>query len=496
MKNLKSKGLVAFGLASLCLIFTSQSIADNGGISATNATPKPWIVTSNGSSYVKFDHLGMVTIVGNVQYSTDITGRIKSWWTYPKMTNGYGIALKLPSLAAYKNGKTYSPGNRPKTINETVAMSIPSTVIASHAIGMCEFQAIQLRNKGLSNQQIFSQDREVSFEVVLEYSVDANGAGSSNPLMQAQLSPYIIKVRCAKWAGSTVPTTTNFDTGLVVSNAVMTHKTISALNGACKVKLTTRLTTNKRRRFIRFRYVSKSGKKSRIFKVRTGPLKRAHVTHTWNLVNSPGPLDGTDIHMEGVSPPFKSNVVAAYTQCSEAGPASLSGNQLRVLSAVMQSKMINAMNGACKVKLTTMLRANKPNSIIRFRYRSREGKQSKVFTTMTNPQKMASITHTWNIENAPSVFDGTTIRMIGTLPKFQSNIAVAYTECRQRTSAGTTIAGNPKKPTVNKSIRRSSNLAAPKNRPTNRKLNKFVAPKRRQRIRRLNKRIVPKNKTR
>ena len=325
MKSIKNSTLGLISLVGMLSMSMSSFSADIGKARINNAAPKPWVVLSNGQSYTKFNHFGMVTVVGNLQYDTGTAGRVKSWSAYPVLTNGYGIASQVQGLSAYKKSKSYSVGSRPKKINKTLPFSIPASKVKSAAISMCNWQANNLRKQGQSNKQIFSKNREVTFRATIKASVNANGAGSNNPIWEAA-APYIIKVRCAKWAGAKFPTAGGFTTSLKVIKASMKRKMISTLNGACKVKLTTAISTNKPNATVKFRYKSQSGKQSNVFTVKTKANKIAVVTHTWNVTNGPSVYDGTWIHMAGVSPKFKSNTVAAFTECKKGGPKGLKSN--------------------------------------------------------------------------------------------------------------------------------------------------------------------------
>jgi hypothetical protein len=325
MKNIKTRILGAISLLGLCSLIPLSSYADFGIAHITNYSPKPWVVLSNGQSYTKFNHLGMVTVVGRLKYDAGTAGRVKSWSTYPVLTNGYGIASQVPGLNAYKVSKSYSVGSRPKKVDKIIPFSIPAYKVGPSAVSMCNWQANNLRKQGLSNKQIFSKDREVTFTASMKASVSANGAGSNKAIWEASW-PKTIKVRCAKWAGAKFPTAGGFTTSLKVIKATMKHKMIVGLNGVCKVRLTTAISTNKPNATVKFRYKSQSGKRSRIFTTKTKGNKIAVVTHTWNVTNGPSVFDGTWIHMAGVSPKFKSNTVAAFAECKKGGPSGLKPN--------------------------------------------------------------------------------------------------------------------------------------------------------------------------
>ncbi len=319
--NTSISNLIGAAILGAAFMSVSQAQADTVAGFIYSSAPKPWVVLSNGQSYSKFNHKGMVSISGRLKYDTAVAGRVKSWWAYPVMKNGFGIA----NQDAYKKSKSYPSGSRPKKIDKKLTFSIPASKYASAAVGLCNLLAKQLRSQGKSNKQIFAQDRQVIFDPYLRYNVDASGAGSNKPSEEVQLH-HKITVRCAKWAGVQVPTASSLSTAFKVLKATMKYQMIVALNGTCKVKLTTAISTNKANQNVKFRYKSQSGKQSNIFTVKTAANKIAVVTHSWNITNMPSAFDGTWIHMDGVAPKFRSNTVAAYTECKEGGPDDLAPN--------------------------------------------------------------------------------------------------------------------------------------------------------------------------
>lgn len=311
---------VSFIAASLAM--SADAFADTGIGYVYNASPQPWIVLSNGQQYTKLDHNGLLSVLARLEYDTAVGGNVKSWWAYPAINNGYGIAAPVAGLDAYKQSKSYPIGERPDQIGKNLVYSIPVSKFNNAAVGMCNFLAGKLRDEGKSNKQIFGQNREVSFSASLVYDVDASGAGSGNPILQ-YVQPHKIKVRCQKWSGPAVDTANDLTTEFRVIKATMKHQMISTLNGACKVRLTTAISTNMANHTVKFRYKSQSGKQSKVFTVKTKGNKIAVVTHTWDISNGPSIFDGTWIHMQGVSPKFNSNTVAAFTECKEGGPTGM-----------------------------------------------------------------------------------------------------------------------------------------------------------------------------
>ena len=313
------------GAALLLAGMTAPALADVGDVRVTNFSPKPLVVSSNGQSYTKLKNLGNTNVQIRFEYDVGSVGRVKSWKVWPHITNGYGIAANLGNLEGYAYSKSYSVGNRPKVVDRTVAVAIPAALYKDHAVNMCNWLASNLRNQGLSNNQIFSQDREVHFDARADFKVSATGAGSNNALYQYNPA-YKIKVRCAKWQGTKVPLGGNasLKNPLHVKKATMQLKEIATMAGACAVKLTTAISTNTAGATIKYRYVHSSGKKSKVFTTKTAANKIAVVTHQWDIPNKSGPENGA-MQLVGVNHNFKSNVRHYSMKCTD-GPGGFKPN--------------------------------------------------------------------------------------------------------------------------------------------------------------------------
>ena len=176
MKRLAVKNSAAVA-AMLMALVPSLASADSGHAYITGTNPTVLKVKSNGQAYTKLDLLGNFSVSAKLKFDTGVTGRIKSWKAEPVMINGYGIATPVQGTSAYKQSKSYSVGHRPKSINKNLVFSMPSSMIKNAAVAMCNWRANTLRDQGKSNQQIFSQNQEVHFNVQLKASVDSMGPG-------------------------------------------------------------------------------------------------------------------------------------------------------------------------------------------------------------------------------------------------------------------------------------------------------------------------------
>ncbi len=298
----------------------SPALADFGSTYVTNFAPKPLVVKSNGQSYTKLDGGGLTNVQIKFEYDTGFSGRVKSWKVWPQMTTGIGIANDIGNLKTYGVGKSYGVGSRPKVVSKYVSANVPFATLAPHAVAMCNMLRDQLRGNGMSDKQIFSKDREVHFNAIAKYEVNATGPGApgSDGFFWEAQAPYKIKVRCAKWQGSQIPQAgAGLANPLHVLKATMNLQEQALMNGTCAVKLTTAISTNTAGATIKYRYVHSSGKKSPVFTTKTAANKIAVVTHTWDIPNGPGRERGM-MRMEGVSPNFKSNLRKYRMNCKSA----------------------------------------------------------------------------------------------------------------------------------------------------------------------------------
>jgi hypothetical protein len=176
----------------------TSAMADSVSGHVSNVSPSVWVVKSNGQDYTQIGHAGNATIQAKLVYDTGTAGRVKSWEAWP--TIGEGVHT-VAGTKFYRQFDSYGVGNRPKSLNKSLSFGIPFSMIEQKAVQMCNMQASGLRQKGMSNTQIFGQNRDMKIAVDLEFKVEATGAGSSNPIIEHS-PPRQVTVRCARWSGA------------------------------------------------------------------------------------------------------------------------------------------------------------------------------------------------------------------------------------------------------------------------------------------------------
>ena len=111
----------------------------------------------------------------------------------------------------------------------------------------------------------------------------------------------------------------------------------------------------------------------------------------------------------------------------------------------MQLKPIVVLNGTCKVATQTAIVASEGNATIKYRFTHSSGMKSGVFTTKTKANKIAVVSHKWDVPNGPGSETGW-FRIEGVAPKFKSNKALYSMNCGGKAPGG--LAPNPKKPKI------------------------------------------------
>ncbi|GEM_PF-690419 len=317
MKNPKIDRLV-MQLAGLLLLglVTHLGFADTGDGYVNSVNPNALTVASNGTAYTQLTNPPLsINIQAYLLYDTGIAGRIKSWWIQPKISNGYGIAYDLPGLEIYRESKSYPIGGRPKTLPYRPIYFNVSTAgqIQTQAVLMCNMLAGHLRDQGKTNAQIFSEDRWVQFKINVEYEVDANGPGSKKQIWEYS-PPKMLKVRCSRFKGSSIPTPGKLQDVLRVVKATMQLKEVALPNGVCRIDTTTAIVANRANAVVRYRFVDDKGNKSKVFTTKTKNNRIAVVKHAWDIPNGPGTEQGW-IRIVGVAPVFKTDDMPYSMQC-------------------------------------------------------------------------------------------------------------------------------------------------------------------------------------
>ena len=149
--------------------------ADAGKFSININGGEPLYVVSNGRHYTQMREKGLYNVVAHLEYDTGTAGRIRGYGLTPRMSSH--DSPTGPNLSYHSHKTTFPLGNRPRSIDKRVDLSFPMHEIEGWIVGLCNLAARTLRDKGLSNAEIFSKHQFLSVNVRVDYYVDATGAG-------------------------------------------------------------------------------------------------------------------------------------------------------------------------------------------------------------------------------------------------------------------------------------------------------------------------------
>lgn len=319
--------------AALAILLPASAMADSVDAEVVNLVSKQIIVESNGSSYHSVSHLANLVADARIRVDTGAVGRVKSWKLWLGLSNGNGDHVDFPTFG---KGKSYDAFQRPRRVDRTERLIVPSTMWKSFVLARCNELADDLRAQGLGNTAVFAQDRSLELAVIAHFDADTSGAGSNyfveGKPWEAHPKTQVI---CKKWPGASIP---QAGTSLGVTPAKVVNKGLSiyeqyGITGVCKIRLDGWITTDQKNTEVSFRYRNQEGKTSQVWSVNTGENKTATFSH-WYTINDNGfsesgvALAETGfVRMVGVSHDFKSAWAEYTMECVEGGPGSLTANE-------------------------------------------------------------------------------------------------------------------------------------------------------------------------
>ncbi|MCP3984965.1 MAG: hypothetical protein GY723_11285 [bacterium] len=175
MKMQLGRRIAAVSFAAMVLAGTAH--ADTGTAVVGYLATDEFKIGSDGYNYVSgVQNLslgGEVNATVHIDIDTDVGGAVKSWSTY-LLTARENLLWIHHSETPYS--MSYPIGSRPKDVAGNVPVSASFT---DTGVAHCNQLADDLRGQGLSNEQIFGEDRILPFAVRAGLSFDASGAGGS-----------------------------------------------------------------------------------------------------------------------------------------------------------------------------------------------------------------------------------------------------------------------------------------------------------------------------
>ena len=164
------RGLLAATVAAGSLA-AGPVAADTSSTHIVNVITPVIEIESDGQHYTKpAVALAQIAASANVALDAEISGRIKSFKVWLKFR---GETSNWADFPEHGHSETFPLHERPKSLNNNIFLSIPYGSHASYLVAYCNLQANALRHGGMSNTEIFAQDRplQVGLLSALEYEM-------------------------------------------------------------------------------------------------------------------------------------------------------------------------------------------------------------------------------------------------------------------------------------------------------------------------------------
>lgn len=359
LRTLKTPLLVS-ALMALAIPFASH--ADSVNAVVTQITPRHIEVVGNGEEYTLINPSPLSPSLSptiDIKVSSG-SGWIKSWQTWLMIKSSFAqIEFK-----DHKVSKSYPWYDRPKNVHKVLNdISIPESEYAPFFVQQCNQLISRLKNNlGLSNQQIFSQDRTLEFYATAKADADFTIGFPEFDSTGHSESGAKITLTCKKWQGPLIPTSDQSplvaeETVYVVTDSSLSLLPQSTLGGACNVTLSGVIKTLKPNAPVRFKYRHQDGhtgivKDSQVYEVSTDHTKTAMFSHQFDIKNLDGQDEHGTIQIIGVSPEFNTKKKLYELSCSTPSASGITtdlGPQAEIAYLIQERAMVG--NQSCPVKV-------------------------------------------------------------------------------------------------------------------------------------------------
>lgn len=325
----KWKSVAMIPMAAMCF-GSLTAYADYETATITTLLTKKSYVLSNGEKYTSVKPFPIATadsLSANVHFTADagISGKVKSWSTWLEIHSHSGpITFPVVSYKNHSFSKSYARRDRPKTVNRTELVMVPRSAFNNLFTAQCNVLAQNLRNQGMSNQEIFSVDRGISYQLHASASASYTGLDNIHNFVGADTGDKSAEIVCMKAPTPQVVVPTELQTTTDVTDATLSIIEQSTLGGVCKVNLSTTIRTNLPNATVKYRYEHNNGKKSDIKTVETNHAKIAMDAHWYDIPNNANQSEAGSVRIVGVSHDFESAWKSYNMSCNDASPNSLS----------------------------------------------------------------------------------------------------------------------------------------------------------------------------
>lgn len=288
--------------------------ADNVHFDLLSISPDPIVVVSNGQNYTQLQGNTPVIIETRAFLDVEVTGSIVSWWVQPSIQTGVGIATDVGGMWFSRHTESYPYGNRPDKVNKIIDLSVAASTLEDAAVSMCETIASGLRFNGMSNAQIFGQDRQAHFKVGLAHDQNLNVPGSNQIVIEGQ-PPVELGVICKAFAPPSLPGSNGgIASSLLIESAAISLMELPTKTGKCQVRTSLTVQSNKANTQINYRYVHSGGAISQTYGAITDQNGDFNVLRVWDIPKVQGTETGW-FKVEGVSANFATNQAAYEMEC-------------------------------------------------------------------------------------------------------------------------------------------------------------------------------------
>ncbi len=275
------------------------ALADSASVWISAVTEPPIVVESNGSTYSRVSSPA-IPIEGDLRVMIDaqISGRVKSFRSWPRLVLEDG---GTQGFLARGESINYSRP-RPKSVDRTKRFAITKSDYEPSMVTACVEHAEVLRSQGLSNTQIFGQDRQVQVAVEGRLVYEASGVAG------APLPPEVPP-------GPLTSLTVNCKGHEPVVSSDLEIVEQSSVGGACRLRFDGRIVTTRPNEDVSFRYADEAGNQSGVITVRTNGGKVATFSNTDKL---PSGSNRGRIRIVGVSSTFNTAWQDYDLDCNQA----------------------------------------------------------------------------------------------------------------------------------------------------------------------------------
>jgi hypothetical protein len=325
----KLKNVAMIAVAAMC--FGSLTAhADWEDAKVTNVISKKIYVLGDGQTYTAVKSGPIATaesLTAHVNFTADagLSGKVKSWSTWLEIHKHSGTTT-FPVIAFkdYSFSYSYPKNNRPKTVDRTETIVVPKSAFNNLFTSQCNGLAQQLRQQGLSNKEIFSTNRSISYQIHAGASASYTGLDDLTHFVGADDSDQTAEIVCMKAPAPTVDTAGSLQTNVDVTDVSLNVLEQSTLGGACKVNLSTVFKTNLPNTEVRYQFEHTNGNKSDIKTVTTSHSKTAMDAHWYDVPLNPNGAEAGSVRIVGVSHDFQSSWKSYNMDCKKPSPNSLS----------------------------------------------------------------------------------------------------------------------------------------------------------------------------